>query len=74
MRPCGLTPSGAHRARYWSAVPADADGAPLEEVASYLQNVTGVLTALRGDNGALLGYTMANYGLGYYAPPAFVPE
>jgi hypothetical protein len=22
---------------------------------------------------ALLGYTMANYGLGYYAPPTFVP-
>jgi ectoine hydroxylase-related dioxygenase (phytanoyl-CoA dioxygenase family) len=22
---------------------------------------------------ALLGYTMANYGLGYYAPPKFVP-
>jgi ectoine hydroxylase-related dioxygenase (phytanoyl-CoA dioxygenase family) len=22
---------------------------------------------------ALLGYTMANFGLGYYAPPTFVP-
>ena len=29
MRPCGLSPSGAHRARHRSAAPCGVDGAPL---------------------------------------------